>query len=1176
MAKYRSGYNDKARAGSLAKQQALKKARTHRVLKDNAPDEVEMVQPAAQTDANAEIMMPVSKEEKSKRKESMKRALVDPESKMSSKKKKRLDKYIEQQLRKEEKQLILQKLAKTSIPTTGLTSFKQMGTKETRKSKLQDALNMERAGTLTEEAAELLYEPLEPEPVLQVPEPEPSAVAPVIQAPAWPVAKKPKKEKLATGWRSKLTYAPQIDEPFDNVDSSDASTDESNESTDSQESESDSESDSGESWSGFSDELEAETSGLKDSELEENDSGSSDSDTKEMTSDVPSFKDWATAEITTVQGLEPTPNITVADIPESVLKSFKPTYHPEDFDAPGEDLLQDADLADSRPKYRLIERPDEIQEQRVALPIHAEEHRIMEAVLHHSVVIICGDTGSGKTTQVPQFLVEYGFSDHDGPCPGMIGVTQPRRVAAVSMAARVKKELGLSDKLVGYQIRFDSELDSNTAVKFMTDGVLLREMAKDLTLSKYSVIVIDEAHERNVNTDILIGMLSRVLKLRNAPESKHKLRLIIMSATLRVQDFAENKRLFIKAPPVIKVDGRQFPVSVHFNKRTPGDYIEEAYSKVCKIHKRLPPGGILVFLTGQQEINQVVRRLRATFKSPKTATEANIAPVSVSAKDTDMEIDDIDLGGSYNSDALADADDNDRDDYESDDEGFEETLPETNEAPLHVLPLYSLLPTSEQMRIFAEPPEGSRLCIVATNVAETSLTIPGIRYVVDAGRVKEVCYDKETRVQSYRINWISKASADQRAGRAGRVGPGHCYRLYSSAVYENYFDKFAEPEILRLPIEGVVLQMKSMNIDQVVNFPFPTPPDHESIKHAEKTLSYLSALDKKGSLTEIGRVMSLFPLSPRFSRMITVGNQHDCLPYVIALVAAFSVGEIFLSEQESGADLAQIEAKKALLSSYNKSRSAFAALDPKCDALMTLSAVCAYDYETSKEEFCKARFLRAREMKEIESLRSQIARIINVNSGGRYTIADTAKLPPPSAVQLRALKQIITIGFIDQIAARSDLVLDVPEEFAYKAKTLRSQPYVTLLPTKSLAYEVDGVSVQDQVVFVHPEAILAFQSSIPEFICYRLVKKSAGSGKLRIVPMTVPSGTQLAHLSKNTGLVTYSRPLTRPHPPKIEGNKRICWVVPRLGANIGTGGVGWDLPAIQVTQVKGPNGYEVV
>jgi ATP-dependent RNA helicase DHX37/DHR1 len=296
----------------------------------------------------------------------------------------------------------------------------------------------------------------------------------------------------------------------------------------------------------------------------------------------------------------------------------------------------------ARPK---LARRASVAESRMDLPILVEEQSIVEAIRMNPVVIIAGETGSGKTTQVPQMLYEAGFgfkASGEQPLgvaiersarlttdnPGMIAVTQPRRVAAVSLSNRVRDELGFkpSSSVVAHQIRYSSTTSPETAIKFMTDGVLLRELASDFLLSRYSVVVVDEAHERGVNTDVLIGVLSRVAKLREAKWRAHRddkekgkegaikpLRIVIMSATLRIEDFASNTSLFATPPPVIHVPARQHPVTMHFSRKTVGDYVQEAYKKVCKIHARLPPGGVLVFMTGQAEIMQLCRRLEKKY-----------------------------------------------------------------------------------------------------------------------------------------------------------------------------------------------------------------------------------------------------------------------------------------------------------------------------------------------------------------------------------------------------------------------------------------------------------------------------------------------------------------------------------------------------------------------------------
>jgi ATP-dependent RNA helicase DHX37/DHR1 len=287
-----------------------------------------------------------------------------------------------------------------------------------------------------------------------------------------------------------------------------------------------------------------------------------------------------------------------------------------------------------------------------------------------------------------------------------------------------------------------------------------------------------------------------------------------MSATMRVTDFTENSRLFPQPPPVINIDARQFPVTIHFTKRTAwSDYVGEAFKKVTSIHQRLPAGGILVFLTGQDEIRLLCKKLRERFPDKSKSSSSNRdhenPRVKCSAKDMELEIEDVEIE-QPEIDHETESDDDIDDDSDADGIDVDETSYSASSDPLHVLPLFSLLPVAEQLRVFQPTPEGARLCVVATNVAETSLTIPGIRYVVDCGRVKERVFDKDTGVESYQIGWISKASAAQRAGRAGRTGPGHCYRLYSSAVFERDFSQFSEPEILRYPIEGIA-QMFSVS-----------------------------------------------------------------------------------------------------------------------------------------------------------------------------------------------------------------------------------------------------------------------------------------------------------------------------------------------------------------------------
>lgn len=883
------------------------------------------------------------------------------------------------------------------------------------------------------------------------------------------------------------------------------------------------------------------------------------------------------------------------------------------------------DHATKKPAFYVnVQRDLKIQEQREDLPVFKREHDIMEAIKHNDIVIICGETGSGKTTQLPQFLFEAGYGNSQNTeSPGMIGITQPRRVAAMSMAERVSSELGNYHNVVSYQIRFDSNVKPETRIKFMTDGVLLREMMSDFLLTKYSSIIIDEAHERNINTDILIGMLSRIVKLRakknrENPKEFKKLKLIIMSATLRVSDFSENERLFEEPPPVLKVEARMYPVSVHFNKITPHDYVNEAFRKTCKIHQRLPKGGILIFLTSQKEIMDLVKKLRQRFplvnskkKNNKNLLysndEDNSVQMRVMAKDGDIEDEEIDFSvkeltkediqAAENIDSNYQKEFDDEIDENEEEEGFDEELEDdqTAEDPLYVLPLYSLLPTKEQMKVFEKPPGNARICIVATNVAETSITIPNIRYVVDCGRSKQKVLN-ENNVQSYEVSWISKASSEQRSGRAGRTGPGHTYRLYSSAIFEE-FERFSVPEILRMPIESVVLQMKSIGIDTITNFPFPTPVDSRALVKAEKLLQYLGALDNEAVVTKLGKQMSLFPLSPRFAKMLLTSNQLACLPYVITIICALSVGDLFLSEVDIGIDHAilnpateldgeddeheddktynkRLETKekmRSLLQKYNKAQSAFFTLDKYSDALKILTAVSASTYYQDahqREKFLKDHFIRSKVIEEIVKLRKQLLYIVKVNtskdgSGVEIDYEKELKLSkPPNKSQIFAIKQIITTGFLDQIAIRADLV-NADIRINKRSSTI-TIPYKTLYPATDLLKDKD----LDPHVYIHPHSLLCSTGvKPPDYLVFQRLDLNAAKTKIRMRPLTDIEGKAITNLARKTPLLTYSKPLGPPYGPEmISLTKQKCYVIPRFGG-IGSA-VSWDLPPVRVIQKK--------
>ncbi|KAF7078834.1 hypothetical protein CFC21_083196 [Triticum aestivum] len=736
-----------------------------------------------------------------------------------------------------------------------------------------------------------------------------------------------------------------------------------------------------------------------------------------------------------------------------------------------------------------VSRPQEVEKARRDLPIIMMEQEIMEAVYENSVVILCGETGCGKTTQVPQFLYEAGFgTSNRAGRKGMIGITQPRRVAVLATSKRVAYELGLKlGKEVGFEVRHDKEVGSKCSIKFMTDGILLREIQSDILLKHYSVIILDEAHERSLNTDILIGMLCRIIKLRKdiyADQQKKirsgknikpedmisQLKVVLMSATLQLKEFISNRRLFDVIPPTVEIPARQFPVTILLEYRTHDDYLAQAYKKVLSIHKSLPPGGILVFVTGQREVDYLCKKLQRASKGQIGKKPERVGDECGSRPEIDekeiFEAYDIDrteaehqedMFSSYVEDEMddglnvdsSDAETESETDTDSDEDsaahettedgpvssflkhaesssvlkasfkaisgisGESEAAEESSNVTiaeksnpsnpsfskrteptsvshgrLRVLPLYAMQPASQQLRVFRDIPEEERLVVVATNVAETSLTIPGITYVVDTGKEKVKNYDHATGMASYEVQWISKASASQRAGRAGRTGPGHCYRLYSGAAYgkDDLFPEFSEPEIKKMPVDGLVLMLKFMKIDKVENFPFPTPPNDESLVEAKRCLKTLEALDSKEKLTSMGKAMAQYPMSPQTFAQQGYARSNFILGYATAAASALSYANPFLiqgdTSRESNQDGPDPEHKdqderrrqKKLKAMVREARKDFSI--PSSDALTISHALRSFECSRNPVEFCREYSLHLKTMEGMSKLRKQLLRLI--------------------------------------------------------------------------------------------------------------------------------------------------------------------------------------------------------
>lgn len=824
-----------------------------------------------------------------------------------------------------------------------------------------------------------------------------------------------------------------------------------------------------------------------------------------------------------------------------------------------------------------VARDPEIQIARLKLPIIVEEQIIMETISENMVTILAGETGSGKTTQVPQFLYEAGYAENGK----MIGVTEPRRVAAIAMSQRVGREMNLGTNVVSYLIRFEGNCTPETKIKFMTDGVLLKEVECDFLLLKYSVIILDEAHERSAYTDILIGLLSRIIQLRH--KKNNPLKLIIMSATLRVEDFTKNTRLFKEPPPVIKVDARQFPVTVHFNKVTSDDYLRESLLKTIKIHTKLPEGGILVFVTGQQEVRFLMKKLRGLFPynerskkmiaaaNKKVEVEETVDELDYSDDDEldrifdvrkaikhqkknkknlvaqmnlpKINLDDFQMPGDdteadfYDEDLLDDDDENDDVDAKLTDMLVEGGAGSSQ--PLWVLPLYSLLPSHKQARVFEAPPAGTRLCVIATNVAETSLTIPNIKFVVDSGRQKSKFYDKVTGVNAFTVTFASKAAADQRAGRAGRIAPGHCYRLYSSAVFNNEFVAFSTPEIQEKPIDGLVLQMKAMGIEKVSNFPFPSPPDRVQLEMAEKRLKLLGALDGRevARTTKLGFSIAAFPVSPRFGKMLALSHQQNLLEYTICMVAALSVQEV-LQEIPLAGEGGEKDSK------WRTKRRAWAGSGNSLmlgDPMVLLKAVGAAEYSHSQgklQQFCDENGLRLKAVQEIRKLRIQLTNDINLNVPN-LALAVDPKMEPPTDQQAKMLRQILISGLGDQVARK------IPDDEIKLSENKKKLKY---------AYQIPEI---EEPIYMHSCSIL--KKKQPEWVVYQEVyeTKNGDVAKMFIRGITAIEPEWL--LKFVPALCNFGKAMEEPEPRYDSGEDKIyCHVRATFGRS------GWPLPLAEV------------
>lgn len=529
------------------------------------------------------------------------------------------------------------------------------------------------------------------------------------------------------------------------------------------------------------------------------------------------------------------------------------------------------------------------------LPVYEQKQRILDTLKDNQVIVVQSPTGSGKTTQIPVILYEAGYAQS-----GTIAVTQPRRIAALSVSEFISKQLNTTyPGLVGYKMRFEDKTDATTKIKIMTDGILLQEMKLDPWLSKYSVIMVDEAHERSLNIDFVLGLLKRVLAERK------DFRVIVSSATMNAEAFSA----YFDGCPIVTIDTITYPVTIVYDTPSiPASTISEAatdalLTKICNTVDRIlannEPGGILIFLPGEKIIKDCLWKLDHSPFSRK----------------------------------------------------------------IHTLPLYGRLAKEEQEKVFDPAPFGKKKVIISTNIAETSVTISDITTVIDAGLAKLNFYNPRTFTSSLNETAISKASCNQRKGRAGRTQPGICYRLYSRKDYDTR-PMYTTEEIYRTDLSEVVLRMAELGITDFQNFDFISPPGIEGIIGAVDTLNMLKALDSDNTLSSIGKLMVEFPLEPRISRIIieAIMKYPNVLEEALIAAAFLSANSPFLLPQGE-----EMEARKA----HHNFR------DMQGDFVSYLNIFKGYTSSPDKEKFCKKNYLDDRVMAEIENINVQLKDIVS-------------------------------------------------------------------------------------------------------------------------------------------------------------------------------------------------------
>ncbi|KAG7093996.1 DEAH-box ATP-dependent RNA helicase prp43 [Marasmius oreades] len=625
-----------------------------------------------------------------------------------------------------------------------------------------------------------------------------------------------------------------------------------------------------------------------------------------------------------------------------------------------------------------------ILEARKKLPVFMQMDEFLTMFSDNQIIVMVGETGSGKTTQIPQFVT---FSDLPHTKGKLVACTQPRRVAAMSVARRVAEEMDVElGREVGYSIRFEDMTEpGKTFLKYMTDGMLLREAMNDPNLERYSTIILDEAHERTLATDVLMGLLKDIAKRRA------DLKIIIMSATLDALKFQKYFGLTQdSAAPLFKVPGRTHPVEVFYTQEPEPDYVEAAIRTVLMIHRAEDPGDILVFLTGEEEIEDACKKIK-------------------------LEADDL-----VNQDP-------------------------DSVGPLVCIPLYSSLPPQQQQRIFDPAPSAispsgppGRKVVVSTNIAETSLTIDGIVYVVDPGFSKQKVYNPRIRVESLLVSPISKASAQQRAGRAGRTRPGKCFRLYTEKDFMGELEEQTYPEILRCNLSNTVLELLKLGIKDLVRFDYVDAPAPETLMRALELLNYLAALDDEGNITALGRIMAEFPLDPQLAKMLIASPEFKCSNEILTITAMLSVPNIWVRPANARREA---DEAKALLSV------------PDSDHLTLLNVYNQYYQNKYDKNWAWQNYVSGRALAQAENVRDQLQRTMERFEIELVSLSDEKKL-------YQNVRKALVIGFFMQVAHKEG------EKGSYL--TVKDNQNVALHPSCGLDSQPEWVLFNEFVLTKRP------------------------------------------------------------------------------------------------------------